>query len=151
MQSKFVSKLSFTTLNFACKDCKVFNGTSCTFACMHTYMQTPLHLYFIQAIHSCNVMHIKFTVWKHVQYFSLVFNILNCAILMYLKFIHFDVVLCYINCNISCNLAIWPQMWNKIWNEIQGGALEWQEGVSGSSMDPQKHPNHVLFRYEKRP
>ena len=29
MQSKFVSKLSFITLNFAYKDCKVFIGTSC--------------------------------------------------------------------------------------------------------------------------
>ena len=29
MQSKFVSKLSFIVLNFACKDCKVFIGTSC--------------------------------------------------------------------------------------------------------------------------
>ena len=31
MQSKFASKLSFITLNFACKDCKVFIGTSCIF------------------------------------------------------------------------------------------------------------------------
>ena len=30
MQSTFVSKLSFMTLNLACKDCKVFIGTSCT-------------------------------------------------------------------------------------------------------------------------
>ena len=29
MQSKFASKFSFITLNFACKDCKVFIGTSC--------------------------------------------------------------------------------------------------------------------------
>ena len=29
MQSEFASKLSFITLNFACKDCKVFIGTSC--------------------------------------------------------------------------------------------------------------------------
>ena len=29
VQSKFVSKLSFITLNFACQDCKVFIGTSC--------------------------------------------------------------------------------------------------------------------------
>ena len=27
----------------------------------------------------------------------------------------------------------------------------WQEGVSGSSMDSQMHPNHVFFRYENRP
>ena len=31
MQSKFVSKFSFITLNFACKDCKVFIWTSCMF------------------------------------------------------------------------------------------------------------------------
>ena len=29
MQSKFASKLSFITVNFVCKDCKVFIGTSC--------------------------------------------------------------------------------------------------------------------------
>ena len=29
MQSIFVSKLSFITLSFECKDCKVFIGTSC--------------------------------------------------------------------------------------------------------------------------
>ena len=29
MQSTFVSQLSIITLNFACKDCKVFIGTSC--------------------------------------------------------------------------------------------------------------------------
>ena len=28
--------------------------------------------------------------------------------------------------------------------ESGGGALEWQEGVSGSSMDTKKHPNHVF-------
>ena len=31
------------------------------------------------------------------------------------------------------------------------GALKWQEGVSGSSMDTQKAPYHIFFRYEKRP
>ena len=34
---------------------------------------------------------------------------------------------------------------------LRGGALKWQEGVSGSFMDSQKHPNHIFFRYEKRP
>ena len=36
-------------------------------------------------------------------------------------------------------------------NGSGGGALEWQEGVSGSSTDTQKHPNHVFFKYENRP
>ena len=30
VQSKFVSKLSFITLTFACQDCEVFIGTSYT-------------------------------------------------------------------------------------------------------------------------
>ena len=60
------------------------------YTCRHTYI-------LIQAI--------------HVQYYVLiVFNISDCAILMYIKCIHFDVFLCVICCNISCNLAIWPQM-----------------------------------------
>ena len=32
-----------------------------------------------------------------------------------------------------------------------GGPLKWQEGVSGSSMDTPKAPNHIFFRYENRP
>ena len=31
------------------------------------------------------------------------------------------------------------------------GALEWQEGYQARPWTHKKHPNHVLFRYEKRP
>ena len=35
VKSKFVSELSFITLNFECKDCKVFIGTSCIAAAIN--------------------------------------------------------------------------------------------------------------------
>ena len=38
-------------------------------------------------------------------------------------------------------IASWAQKGKKIWRyNNPGGPLEWQEGVSGSSMDTQKAP-----------